>query len=224
MLASAQGSDTRCCWGARSSWSLAQNAQRPLSPDCTTAPLPPGSSAMAPRCGWSPVSQAGSLCLLPTSPWSSNSSSLKDSSLSRFQPPGQYWVAGWDLDVPFHPGVDVTPAVPGLRPWRLPARSPGPLPGTGRQSPQRVNRKVGRASSQGNGPCSCSYSRKLLNCIENVSLGPRTCHLIGHQGSGLGGREGGDWACGPPALLLPSAPTPGSPGWGWGPSCTGSVF
>ena len=116
----------------------------------------------------------------------------------------------------YHPGLDVTPADPGLRPWRLPARSPGPLPGAGRQSPQRVNRKVGRASSQGNGPCSCSCSRKLLNCIENVSLGPRTCRLISHQGSGLGGREGGDWACGPPALLLPSAPAPGSPGWGWG--------
>ena len=74
MLALAQGLDTRCCWGARSSRSLAQNAQRPLSPDCITAPLPLRVSGCGSEVRLESCVPVGSLCLLPTSPWSLSSS------------------------------------------------------------------------------------------------------------------------------------------------------
>ena len=205
MLVLARALETCCCWGARSFRSLAQNAQKPLSPDCTTAPLPPRVLSHGSEVRLEPCVPVGSLCLLPTSPWSSSSRGGCIHTLSRFQPPGRCWVVGRDLDVPFKPGLGVIPAIPGLRPWLLPVRCPGP----GRQSPQRVNRKAGRASSQGNDPHLCNCSRTLLNCLENASLGPQTCRFIGHQGSGLGGREGEDWARSPSTLLLPSAPCPG---------------
>ena len=62
------------CWGARPSRSLAQVLRGLSALTAPPHPCPLGCSAMAPRCSWSPVSQVGSLCLLPTSPWSSSSS------------------------------------------------------------------------------------------------------------------------------------------------------